>query len=87
MSMNIKSAEAHALAKDLAALENTTLTDAVILSLREAVARRRAEVTSARRLERIQGLVDRFAEIDRSLDGPSLWEINEALYDERGLPR
>lgn len=87
MGMNIKSAEAHALAKDLAALENTTLTDAVILSLREAVARRKAEVTSARRLERIQGLVDRFAEIDRSLDGPSLWEINEALYDERGLPR
>lgn len=87
MSMNIKSAEAHALAKDLAALEHTTLTDAVIISLREAVARRRAEVTATARLERINSLAARFAEIDRTLDGPSLWEINEDLYDENGLPR
>lgn len=87
MSMNIKSAEAHALAKDLAALEHTTLTDAVIISLREAVARRRAEVNATARLERINSLAARFAEIDRTLDGPSLWEINEDLYDENGLPR
>lgn len=87
MTMNIKSAEAHALAKDLAALEHTTLTDAVVISLREAVARRQAEGTAKARLERINSLAARFAEIDRILDGPSLWEINEDLYDENGLPR
>ena len=38
--MNITSAEAHDLAKELAALEHTTITDAVILSLREVVERR-----------------------------------------------
>lgn len=85
--MNIKSAEAHALAKDLAAMEHTTLTDAVIISLREAVARRRAEATAKARLKKIHSLSARFAEIDRTLDGPSLWEINEDLYDENGLPR
>ncbi|MFM7144805.1 MAG: type II toxin-antitoxin system VapB family antitoxin [Actinomycetales bacterium] len=38
MSMNIKSPHAHALARELAALEHTTVTDAVTLSLQESLA-------------------------------------------------
>lgn len=87
MSMNIKSAEAHALAKDLAALENTTLTDAVILSLREALERRSEERAAQRRIDRVQRTLQLMQERVREASGPSLWEINEALYDERGLPR
>jgi antitoxin VapB len=87
MSMNIKSAEAHALAKDLAALENTTLTDAVILSLREALERRSEQRAAQRRLDRVQRTLDLMQERVRETSGTSLWEINEDLYDERGLPR
>lgn len=85
--MNIKNDEAHELAKELASLEHTTVTDAVVISLREAVARRRAETEAANRLEKVRELVDRFTEVDRTLEGPTLWEINEDLYDDMGLPR
>ncbi len=88
MSMNIKTAEAHALARELAALEHTTVTDAVTLSLREALARRRAEESAAARLDKMREIADRFAELERKDPGAkSLWEINEDLYDELGLPR
>lgn len=87
MVMNIKNDEAHELAKELAGLEHTTVTDAVVISLREAVARRRAEVEAAARLRKVSALADRFTEVDRSLEGPSLWEINEDLYDAAALPR
>lgn len=85
--MNIKNDEAHALAKELASLENTTVTDAVIISLREAGARRQAEVDAAARLAKVRALADRFTEVDQTLEGPTMWEINEALYDDLGLPR
>lgn len=88
MSMNIKSAEAHELAKELAALECTSVTAAVTLSLREALARRRAEESAAARLEKMREISSRFAELER--DDPrarSLWEMNEDLFDSRGIPR
>ncbi len=85
--MNIKSAEAHQLAKELAALEHTTVTDAVILSLREAVERRQREEDRTARAQAMKDIAGRFAEIDRERQGPSLTEITEDLYDEVGLPR
>jgi len=88
VSMNIKNVEAHVLAKELAALERTTVTDAVTLSLREALARRRAEKSAAARLEKMREIADRFAELEREDPGTrSLWKVNEDLYDELGLPR
>jgi antitoxin VapB len=87
MAMNIKSAEAHQLAKELAALEHTTVTDAVILSLREAVERRQREEDRTARAQAMKDIAGRFAEIDRERQGPSLTEITEDLYDEVGLPR
>jgi antitoxin VapB len=86
--MNIKNVEAHLLAKELAALEHTTVTDAVTLSLREALARRRAEGSAAARLAKMREIADRFAELERKDPGAkSLWKVNENLYDELGLPR
>ena len=85
--MNIKSPEAHDLARQLAEVEHTTVTEAVTMSLREALAIRRAEESKAARLVNMRRLADRFVEIERSKSGPSLWEVNAVLYDERGLPR
>ena len=88
MAMNIKNSEAHDLAKELAAIEHTTVTDAVVISLREAIARRRAAATAETRLARMRAISDRFAAIERQDPGAkSLWQINEELYDELGLPR
>jgi hypothetical protein len=87
MSMNIKSDEAHRLAREFAALEQTSMTEAVVISLREALARRRAEGVKAERLARMRAISSSFAELERNQEGPSLWEINADLYDEVGLPR
>lgn len=86
--MNIKNPEAHELAKELAALERTTVTAAVTLSLREALARRRGEESATARLAKMRDISRRFAERERQNPGAkSLWEIREDLYDESGLPR
>ena len=85
--MNIKNPQAHALAKELAAWENTTVTQAVTLSLREALDRRRAEVDAQRRRVAIDDIADRFCRAAQTEAGPGLWQINEDLYDELGLPR
>ncbi len=84
MAMNIRSAEAHQLAKQLAALEHTTVTDAVILALREAVERRQREDDRSAKAEAMKDIAGRFARIDRARQGPSLWEIAADLYDEPG---
>ena len=83
MTMNIKSKAAHDLAKELAALEHTTVTNAVTMSLREALERRRAEVVAEQRRTRIHEITEQI----RTNPGPSLWTVTEDLYDERGLPR
>lgn len=87
MAMNIKNDEAHALAKELASLEHTTVTDAVVISLREAVARRRAEHEAELRFRGAMAVVERMQAEERNHVGPTLWEINEDLYDDLGLPR
>lgn len=49
--MNIKRVEAHEHAKEPAVLEHTTITDAVILSLKEASERRQEDRAAHPRLE------------------------------------
>ena len=87
MSVNIKSEAAHELARELAALEHTSVTNAVTMSLREALERRRAEVLTEQRRTRIREIADRFTDQIRTNPGESLWELTEGLYDEQGLPR
>lgn len=85
--MNIKNDEAHSLAKELAAMEHTTVTEAVTLSLREALERRRTPAAQQHRRERVQELVLRMQQQARQTSGRSLWEIADELYDEQGLPK
>jgi len=87
MAMNIKSTTAHDLAKELAAIEHTSVTQAVTLSLREALDRRRSQEIADQRLAKIRGIADRFTDRVQASPGPSLWEVNEELYDENGVPR
>jgi antitoxin VapB len=84
MGMNIKSAEAHRLARELAALTGESLTGAVTEAVRERLARVRRERDAdlAERLRAIgRDAAPRFKEPWRSTDH------GELLYDERGLPR
>lgn len=84
MGMNIKSPEAERLVRELAALTDRSLTDAVIDAVRE-------------RLDRVKqhrrgGLADRLVAIGKEC-APRLKEPwrsqdhGDILYDERGLPK
>lgn len=79
MQMNIKSDEAYALAAEVAGLEKTSLTQAVIGALRA----RKRELTKEERFERAMAIArDTAARL-----GPNPVDHGELLYDERGLPR
>jgi antitoxin VapB len=84
MTLNIKSEEAHKLAKQLAKLTGENMTEAVTKAVRERLARLRQEREPelAERLARIgKECAARLKEPFRSMDHGDL------LYDERGLPR
>lgn len=84
MAMNIKNAETQRLAQELAALTGESLTAAITESVRERLNRVRHE--------RHPGLAERLLAIGRSC-APLLKEplrsgdIDDLLYDERGLPK
>lgn len=82
--MNIKSPEAHRLARELAEMTGETMTDAVTEALRERLERLRADGATARaaRLVRIGRIcAERLPEQVRNIDH------GELLYDRAGLPR
>ena len=85
--MNIKSAEAHDLAKQLAALEHTSVTQAVTLSLREALERRTENRAASERLEHANEILSEMRQSLRDNPGPSLQELMDDLYDDMGLPK
>ena len=82
MNLNIKSAEAHRLAVELARQTGDSITGAVTKAIR-------AE------LRRLENLDQRRAEIDAILErsaaalqgGPGSADIDALLYDELGLPK
>ena len=80
--LTIKDPEAHRLAKDLAALEQTTMTEAVISALRAALAEHGH--ARMRRRQAIEGLIAAAREQDVAAAGSAF----DDLYDEStGLPR
>jgi hypothetical protein len=79
--MNIKSPEAHELAKRLATLEHTTVTEAVTKSLREALARRDRTTASAQRHQHVDTLIQRMQQQYRHTPETSLHEAVDALGD------
>lgn len=83
MSLNIKNAEAHRMARELAALTGENLTAAVSVALRERLDRVR---------QRNASLADRLLAIGRDCAAHMREPYRsiahgELLYDERGLPR
>lgn len=86
MSMNIKSAVAHQLARELAERTGETITEAVTVALRDrlrAVAHR--DDKDAERFERLREISMRTA--PRMGDGPASTDLASLLYDDAGLPR
>ncbi len=84
MALNIKNPETHKLVEELARRTGETLTEAVTIAVRERLERlRRAKNSSL--AERIMAIgrdsAARLEEPLKSLD------IDELLYDEKGLPK
>lgn len=84
MSLNIKSEEAHRLARELARLTGESMTAAVTEAVRERLDRMRRDASA--------GLADRLVAIGKDcaarLKEPfRTVDHGELLYDERGLPR
>ena len=84
MSLNIKSDQAHEMARELAELTGESLTGAVTTSLRERldrVQKRRKKGMAARLLAIADQYTANLPGSSRSLDHAAL------LYDEKGLPK
>jgi antitoxin VapB len=84
MSLNIKNARTHALAREVAGLTGENVTQAVTVALEERLQRlrRRGEKRLSERLMEIgRDAAPHFREPYRSIDH------GDFLYDERGLPK
>ena len=86
MSMTITHLRACDLARTLAQLTGTDLQAAVLLVLEEAIAQRSASAMANERFQRMSGIADRFALQAHAGSHGSLWNDNEDLQDDRGLP-
>jgi antitoxin VapB len=88
MTMNIKNAETHKLARELAEITGESLTTAVTVAVRERLERERL-----RQRPTDNDLVERLLEIGRSTApkfrdaGITFDNYDSLLYDEDGLPR
>ena len=82
MNLNIKSAEAHRLAVQLAKETGDSITGAVTKAIRAEL--RRLEDKDAKRA-RIDAILDRSAKA--LAGGPGSADIDALLYDEMGLPK
>jgi antitoxin VapB len=85
MHLNIKNHEVHELAKELAELTGESMTEAVLVALRERLARERN--TEERLQERLAVLTAIGRDVAERL-GPE-WramDVDAWLYDENGLP-
>ncbi len=83
--LNIKNAEAHRLAQELAHLTGESLTGAVITSLRERLERKRDERPKRATAEELMAIGERCAKHLRK-DWKDGEDPTDFLYDERGLP-
>ena len=83
MALSIKNDEADRLARELATLTGESLTEAVVLSLRERLERKRALEDARPLAERLMAIGRRCAGRPR-LDARTPDEVLD--YDENGLP-
>lgn len=91
MGMNIKDERVHAMARELAARRGTTVTDAVRQALRAELERNTGtsetrKTEQAAKQQQLLALLQSFKTLAWA-DGRSSRELQDALYDEDGLPR
>lgn len=82
MGMNIKSAEAHALAKKIASQTGESLTSAVVVALRERLERIERERNVQEKIRRIDEILARSGPTP-----PGATSDHSDMYDEMGLPK
>jgi antitoxin VapB len=83
MSLNIKSAEAHELAGELARITGESMTKAVTEAIRERLEREQRRRDEEAVVAKAMAIARRVASYPRKDRRPH----GEFLYDERGLPR
>jgi antitoxin VapB len=76
MTINITNKEADSLARQFAKIEGTTLTDAIVTALREAIAQRRGRETPQQTAARLR------AEFGLELPERARRPLPRAVYDE-----
>lgn len=84
MALSVKDPEADRLAREVAARTGETLTAAIVVALRERLARLRGRPKRRRLREELRQIAERCAQLP-TLDDRSADEI--LGYDQRGLPR
>ena len=83
MTLSIRNAEADALARRLAKMDDTTVTEAVVVALREAIAarvKRESPAETARRILARRGL--RFSESRRPVPSEAYNDLDHDLTGE-----
>ncbi|MGE0668554.1 MAG: type II toxin-antitoxin system VapB family antitoxin [Sphingomonadales bacterium] len=93
MALNIKDDEIHEMARELAELQGSSLTEAVRGALRAALDRKRvaSDRETRERFERIMEIARRFSALPDVPGAPPITPDRPAsdhswLYDENGLP-
>lgn len=84
MALSIKDPEADKLARELVRRTGESITEAVVVALRERLARTRRSATSAQRLTAMREVVESIRALP-VLDNRSVTELLD--YDDDGLPR
>jgi antitoxin VapB len=81
MGMNIKSDEAHALAKKIASHTGESLTSAVVVALKERLERIERERHAQEKIRRIDEILAKLPPVP-----PGVTSDHSDLYDDDGLP-
>ena len=84
MALSVKDPEADRLAREVAARTGETLTTAIVVALRERLARLRGRSRRRRLGDELRAIAERCAQLP-TLDDRSADEI--LGYDDRGVPR
>jgi antitoxin VapB len=82
MGMNIKSDEAHRIAREIANHTGESLTSAVLVALKERLERLRKQASFEERKAQVDEIIRRSGPV-----APGVTSDHSDLYDEMGLPK
>ncbi|MDQ3693587.1 MAG: type II toxin-antitoxin system VapB family antitoxin [Chloroflexota bacterium] len=85
MAQEILTADLYRLIQNLADRTGESLTTAVTVAVQERTDKLQYDDEQCRRIEEMRAIVREIAPLLK--DSPRSWELDELLYDERGLPK